>query len=295
MNLRNSNCRNSKRPEFAGGGRLPHIGLAAAALIAACAGGPARIVAGEPQREVTQAGATVDGGRVSEAAVEHPLTAPLELARKSLKTLDSLKDYEARFSKREIVNGQMIAHVMLIKHRAEPFSVYLKFFEPHQGREVIYVEGQNDGKLLAHDGGIRGLAGTFALLPTSPMALSESRHPITSIGMKNLLGGVVRQWEAETKFGEIDVRYYNNAKLQDVECVVIETSHPRPRREFRCHLTRLYLDKNANLPVRVERFDFPAREGAKPPLIEEYTYTQIRPNIGLKDFDFDRRNTNYSF
>ena len=241
--------------------------------------------------EVEQASAT----EKSASPAEHPLVAPLNLARESMVAVEAVNDYEAIFSKRELVNNQMVSHRIQVKHRFEPFSVYLQFQDPHQGREVLYVEGKNDGNLLAHEAGLLGLVGTLSLAPTSAQAMSESKNPITSIGIKNLLRGVIKQWEAETKFGETTVKYYKDAKLQDIECIAIESTHPVPRREFYCHITRLYLDKKNKLPVRVERFGWPAQQNAKPPLLEEYTYSRLRPNVGLKDIDFDPKNPKYSF
>jgi hypothetical protein len=184
---------------------------------------------------------------------------------------------------------------MEMKFRTEPFSVYLKFQKPKQGREVLYVEGRNDGRLLAREAGVLGLIGTVSLRPDSPEATSEGRHPITSIGMHNMLQAVIEQWEAELEYGEIEVRYYPEATVGGMQCHVVETSHPRPRRQFKFHKTRLWIDKQTNLPVRLEQYDFPPREGADPPLVEEYTYTNIRTNVGLKDSDFDPKNPDYGF
>lgn len=251
--------------------------------------------AADDSRPVDRANGRTDEPETANAALEHPLATPLRLARESMALFEDIDDYEASFSKRELVNGQMIVHRMHIKHRLDPFSVYLRFFEPHEGREVIFAEGKYEGKLLAHDAGLAGLAGTFALLPNSPLAMSESRHPITHIGMKNLLIGVIKQWESEKKYGEIDVRYYNNANLHDRRCLVIEATHPRPRKQFEFHRTRLFLDKATRLPVRMEQYAFPPQPGAPPPLAEEYTYTDIKLNVGLTDPDFDPRNPKYSY
>jgi len=227
---------------------------------------------------------------------EHPLAPALKLARESQKALADVKDYEATFNKRELVGRQMIAHDMHLKHRVDPFSVYLKFLRTHQGREVLYVANQNNGKLLAREAsGIRSLVGTLELIPTSPEAMAEGRHPITEIGMHHMLDAVIQQWEEESKFGETSVEYFPEAKLGNVECLAIRSTHPRPRRQFKFHQTVLYIDKKTNYPVRLEQYGFPARDGDPAPIIEEYTYTGIRTNLGLTDHDFDPRNKNYRF
>src|SRR5690606_29497957 len=113
----------------------------------------------------------------------------------------------------------------------------------------------------AHGTGIEKIAGTMRLLPTSERAMAESRFPITMMGMRTLVDGVITQWEREAQFGEIDVKYYPDAKLGAMECYVIESSHPQPRKQFKYHLTRLYIEKATRMPVRVEQYGFPTRAG----------------------------------
>ncbi len=229
----------------------------------------------------------------------HPLAPALKLARASYQKISEAGDYEATFAKREVVGRRVSAHTMHIKLRHKPFSVYLRFYEPNAGREVIYVDGKYKGHMLVHEPGIKSIAGIIPLLPNSPEALAESRHPITRIGIANMVKGVIDQWEAEMKYGECNVKYYPNAKLgrgpTAVECKVLETSHPVPRRQFKFHMTRLYIDKKTGFPVRVEQHGFPTRPGASPQVLEEYTYSNIKVNTGLADLDFDVRNPKYAF
>lgn len=249
---------------------------------AAMADGPDRVA----KRNTTPAG----------ASGSHPLAPALKIARKSLEACKQLDGYKATFSKREIVDGELQPlQVMQMKVRRKPFSVYLRFRRPHAGREVLYVDGRFDGKLLAHDSGLKGLAGTFRLLPTSERAMSESSYPITRTGMSKLVEAVIEQWEKETKYGEVDVKYYPEAKLAGRSCKVVESVHPKPRRQFKFQKTRLYLDSETNLPVRVEQFGFPKRRGAEPPLVEQFTFTNVRTDVNLTARDFDPRNPAYDF
>jgi negative regulator of sigma E activity len=58
---------------------------------------------------------------------------------------------------------------------------------------------------------------------------------------------------------------------------------------------RIYLDKQSRLPVRAEMFSWPAKADDDPPLLEQYTYSSVRINVGLTDADFDRHNPDYRF
>lgn len=230
-------------------------------------------------------------------APAHPLDPAIRLARQSQASIDRIEDYTANFAKRDVVKGQMHAHSMQIKFRAEPMSVYLRFHKPHAGREVIYVAGQNQGKLLAHETGIASIVGTVALHPESAQAMSESRRPISMIGMSNLAAGMISYWESLRSQGvnDVQVQYYNDAALGEMKCVVIETKLSRPAGEVSFHISRLYIDKATGFPVRVENYGFPTQRSTRPPLMEEYTYTGIRTNVGLRDADFDTRNPAYGF
>lgn len=230
------------------------------------------------------------------AAGEHPLEAAIKLANQSREAASQLKDYRVKFTKREVVRNQMFSSEMLMKFRAEPFSVYLRFINPeHAGREVMYIEGQNNNQMLAHDTGFKAIAGTVALDPNGPMALAEARYPITRIGIENMAVGIIQQWEREKAFGECDVKYYPEAKLGERPVIVIESAHPVRREQFRFALTRFWIDKETRLPTRVQQYDFPAVPGGQPILVEDYTYTGVEPNIGLTAADFDTRNPSYQF
>lgn len=220
---------------------------------------------------------------------KHPLVPALRMAYSSRATLRNVRDYSAQFVKKELLGNGYIIHNMDMKFREEPFSVYLKFRDPHAGRQVLYVAGANEGKLLVREVGIKSLAGTVQLLPNDRMAMSENRHPITEIGISNMLEVVIRQWEAEARYGETDVKYFPKAKLGDFPVRVIRTVHPTRRRQFKFHMTQLYLDDQTLFPVRVEQFDWPQREGENPVQVELYMYSDVRTNQGFTNADFDPR------
>ncbi len=226
---------------------------------------------------------------------EHPLTPAIGHAKAALEKSNAMSGYECKFVKREVVGKTLITQQIRLKVRHEPFSVYMRFEEPHEGREVIYVEGKNNNNLLAHETGLAGLIGTLELSPTSSQAMAENRYPISKAGLSNMMKTVIQQWEDETKFGETTVTYYKDAKVGESTCKVIESIHPQPRKQFKFHMTRLWIDDKTGLAVRVQQFGFPASAEAKPPVIEDYTFTEIKSDVRLTDKDFDTRNPNYKF
>ena len=228
-------------------------------------------------------------------ADNHPLKPCLTRAEESLQAAKALKDYSAVLFKQEMIQNKLVSQTMFGKFRHEPFSVYFKFEQPYAGREVIYVDGLNKGKLLAHDTGLRSLAGTVTFLPTSKDAMAENRYPITQAGMAKMLETIITQWQADAQYQEIEVKDAVSVKVGDEPCVLLETIHPQPRDHFKFHKTLLYLHAETKLPIRVEQYAWPEKEGGEAVLVEEYTYTQIKTNLGLTDVDFDKTNQAYQF
>jgi hypothetical protein len=232
----------------------------------------------------------------SDDSSQHPLVPAIRLLKASRKSLEDIKDYEATFIKRERFSDGLRTQTMQLRLREQPFSVYLRCEDPNAGREILFVKGQNQNMLLAHEGsGIKSLVGTVSLAVDSPKAREDNRHPITDLGMRRLVERLTEQWEEQAKYQECDVRYYPDAKIGGVSCPAIECSHPKPRRQFPFHVTRIYIDAKSNLPVRLENYEFPTQRGQEPPLAEEYTYVKIRTNVGLKDADFSSTNPQYKF
>jgi len=232
---------------------------------------------------------------------EHPLMGALRWAKAELPNVARIRDYSAYLQKRELIDGKLNdPETIFLKIRHRPFSVYMRFEGPpaFKGREVIYVEGKNDGKLLAHATGVQGLVGTLSLPPKGMLAMSGQRYPLTEIGMLNLTKRLVEVAEQDVKYGECQVKYYTSDKgirVNKRPCTCIQVEHPVPRRNFLFHRAYIFVDDQLSLPVRYQSFDWPKKPGDKPQLLEEYTYYNIRLNNGFTDKDFDVDNEQYNF
>lgn len=233
--------------------------------------------------------------KVKEAPASHPLIPALQLGTAALKATEELQDYTAIFTKRELIGRKLIDAQMEMKFRQQPFSVYMKFIKPVAGREVLYVDGQNDNKIKAHDVGFAGLAGTLTLDVDGSFAMADNKYPITMAGMQIMAARVLEQWLDETKMTDITVNYYPKARIGQVSCKAVETSHRRAENGAKYAMTRLYVDNSTGFPLRVQQFDFPTRSNKQPVLVEDYMYSDIKANVGLKDIDFSTANTKYRF
>jgi hypothetical protein len=231
---------------------------------------------------------------------QHPLEPALELAQRGLAQLRAnVKDYSCTMVKRERIDGKLGEHqYIFLKVRHEPFSVYLYFLSPDdvKGQEVIYVAGRNDGNMLAHAGsGVRAMVGTVSLKPDGALAMQGNRYAVTEIGVENLAKRLVEVAQHDKQFGECEVNFFPNAKVNGRVCTCVQVVHPVPRRNFRFHLARVFIDDELLIPVRYEAYDWPHEQGGQPVLMEEYTYMNVKTNNGFTDADFDPANAAYKF
>lgn len=247
-----------------------------------------------PKTQASEVAKVVDDdpkpGTMSSTAMKRPIA----FAEEAIKAAETIKDYQANFIKQELIKGKVVQHSMEIKVRHEPFSVYMYFIEPHQGREVLFVDGLNNGKLWAHETGFAGLIGTISLKPDSNEAMAENRYPITEVGIKKMAELVLEQWKNESTIEGVEVKSFPNATVGEINCKMMQTRHEKKVDGVKFHMSRLYVDAKTGLPIRVEQYDWPGSDG-EPILVEEYTYIDLTPNLELSDNDFDRKNRKYRF
>jgi len=230
---------------------------------------------------------------------EHPLMPALRWAKMGHQQLsEDVRDYSCTLVKRERIDGELGEHqYMFVKVRHAPFSVYTYFLKPKKvkGQEAIYVEGSNEGKLLAHGVGLQAVIGTLSLDPESTLARRDNRYPITELGIRRLTERLIEVAEHDTQFGECEVKLNRKAKVNKRPCICIEVKHPVPRREFLFNMARIYVDNEYNLPTRYESYEWPQDPQGDPVLVEEYTYVDLKFNNGFTDRDFDIRNESYGY
>jgi hypothetical protein len=242
---------------------------------------------------------------------KHPLMPVLRLAEEMKANIDkNIRDYTASLSKRGRMNGKLSdLETMSVKIRHErvrdgkvivPFSVYIRFVSPPaiKGREVLYLAGQNNGDMLVQESQNQLLGRMFsttALKPNGMLAMRGNRYPITEIGLQTLLQRLIEVAREDIKRGECKVTYFEGAKVAGRSCRCLQVVHPVRRDYFRYHRARIFVDDELNLPIRYASYDWPSRSGDDPPLIEEYTYVNLRLNVGLTDRDFDQTNPAYNF
>ena len=270
--------------------RLFAAGLFAAAASAQTVSDPS--VVGASAR---QAGPAADAVP-TDIPADHPLAPAIAAAEEAIALAESVPTYTATLRRRVLINGQFAESTVRMKYRTSPRSVYLLFVTPNAGREAIWIDGWNDNQMLAHEGsGPLSFLGSVNLDPEGPRAMEGSKNPITRSGLAALGRTIADQWRRETRYGEVDVKLYPEAKLDGRACRVIESTHPVPRREFAFHKTRLFLDAETGVPFAAQQLGWPRAEGQPPPVLEDYRYGDLRLDAGLTPRDFNPENPAYNF
>ena len=198
-----------------------------------------------------------------------------------VESYDHVRDYTALYEKVE----RAISH-------GEPQKIRLSFRKPLDVRldwlgdrstvdqVAVYRAGFNDGKVLARRSGLLGgLAGTIRVDPRDRLALQDSRHPITEVG----LGHIIEQVAQDSRSGRIAARD-----------AVADTLDGRPAYRFDfdaistagllgvdgARRASIWVDPELKLPDNVEVRD------ANNTLLERHRFQELRLNIGLTDRTF---------
>jgi len=231
----------------------------------------------------------------------HPLDPALRLARETLELIQTkVIDYSCILVKRERIKGRLLNSEYMfteIRNRkvhngqiTTPFSVYMRFVKPDsvKGREVIYVEGRNKNKLVAHEGvGALQFVPPVWIQPNGPIAMRGQLYPITDVGIESLVLKLIEKGERDRRQGKCDVQFIKGAKINGRLCTVLQVTHPVPRPQLDFHIARIFIDDENKLPVRYAAYSWPEKEGGKPQLLEEYTYLNLKLNLNLTDEDFN--------
>jgi hypothetical protein len=237
----------------------------------------------------------------------HPIDPAIKLAMEGRgRCSNEIADYTATLVRRERVNGELKDHEYIytkVRNRAVkdgkqiPFSCYMYFLKPGavKGRELIYVEGQNGGKFCVHEGGAKAILPNLWLAPDGALAMKGQRYPLTKFGIQNLIDQMIERAQKDRKHTECKVTFRKEAMINKRKCTLIQVQHPTRRAHFDFHVAQIFIDDELKLPVRYAAYDWPAQEGARPQLLEEYTYVNIDVNVGLVNMDFDPENPNYNF
>lgn len=218
---------------------------------------------------------------------------------------ENVADYECLLVRREKVNGTVMEPEYLnakVRRRqvdangnvTTPFTVYLKYLKPAsvKGRQVIYDESKSKEKIYVKEGGFKGKFIPAVWIKMShPLVMKTCRHPMTDIGFENLTVLLLeRSTEDNGNKADRDytVKYEKSGwNLNKIDCNYLRADFLTQRPCNDASRIEVFIDKNRQIPIRYVAYDWPSAKGAKPDILEEYTYLNVKLNTGLTNKDFD--------
>ncbi len=121
-----------------------------------------------------------------------------------------------------------------------------------------------------------------------------NKYPITEIGLAKLVEKLIEKGERDKKVGPAKSR---SKKFRSRWSTLPEDrsypSHPDPQFDF--HMAQIFIDTERMIPLRYAPTCGPKNRVPRHTLEEEYTYIDVRLNVGLKDSDFDPNNPAYKY
>jgi hypothetical protein len=250
-----------------------------------------------------ESGAATSGGALDN---RQALLFSILLLEKGHDHLRAHGNYTATVFTRERVKGVLLdPQVMMLKIRHEPLSLYLKWLVGDKGRELLYVDGQNDGNMIVKVGGIKGkLLPALKLNPTGDLALKEARHPVTEIGLLELAHQLIQKRKQDLESdGGFHCEVLANREVGGRPCYGFIQSFTSQTHSPEYRKCVLLIDKEQCLPVYLQNFTWPDTQAAvdsqthldEATLVEHYQYSDVHFDQRLADVDFDRKNKSYNF
>jgi hypothetical protein len=183
-----------------------------------------------PETQTTHVQTTVPATPTSnhkhEETVEDILrTDPMRFLRMSLDKIDKeITGYTCTFEKREFpLKGKLLGwEVIHVDYKRQPHSVRMKWKSGSwMADSVLYVEGQNDGKMWGIGAGPLRFAGLQAYDPEGEKAQASGRYFITSFGFERSTKRTLVAMEKAAAKNALHVDYegiVTVSKLGDMKC-----------------------------------------------------------------------------
>jgi hypothetical protein len=239
-------------------------------------------VAGKPEvgrAEPPQADAPKSGAEALVAMMTDARTA-----------LGKVRDYSCTFTRQESVKGALSGEqVAEMKVRTNPAGVYVRFAKPEAvaGMELAYSGSRKLPKMRFRPAGLAGAKGFFTRDLDDAKFLAENRHPVTEWTMAAVVDRVSAAVAREKTLNNPVEVYTGDFQFAGRNVVRYEILTRRPHTFRYAHRMLVYVDKETKLPLRYEAYDQPKAGAATGDLLESYSFSDMKLNVGIGENAFD--------
>jgi hypothetical protein len=168
--------------------------------------------------------------------------------------------------------------------RFEPQSLRLEWIgERYKGRQLIYVAGSNDNKILVRPEGVVGILTikkTLRFALDSPIVRMYGRYPPDVAGYNNLMKKIVDIYGRARKLNLGRVKTSPPAEEAGHKVQRFEVTLEPKLLDVDVSKMVIWFDLQSILPVRTVFYDTNGR------MVEDYGWRDLQLNVGLTDEDF---------
>jgi hypothetical protein len=206
--------------------------------------------------------------------------------RESYKSIDG---YTAILVKGEPKAGKNNKSQKIFVKFKKPFKVYMKWIgDKHAGREVLYVQGENNDHLFAKPDGFLGNILRMVKLPSTHRS-DGSRHTVRDVGIGKLVESILDITLEAKKQNDLNLVCNGVVVRNGRKAYEIERFLPQDKERYEYKRVLLYVDTATKLPLEAYAYD---KNGK---LSEYCVYRIIKLNPALKDAEFKVDNREYGF
>ncbi len=226
------------------------------------------------------------------------MVSQLERGIEKLKKYDS---YSVVFERLERINGEMQDQQEIeLKLRHAPFSVYMKWRTGDKGRQLLFSENENDGRMLVKLGGLKGrFLPTIKLDPNGDRAMAESRHSVAQAGIANLAKEIILNRQRDLELKQMPCcTIKENVEYNKRPCtqIIVEYCSAKDSPVYRRTIT--IIDDELHIPVYVRNYTWPTENTVnmeEETLIECYSFKELHLDDQLADATWKKSNPGYRF
>jgi len=203
-----------------------------------------------------------------------------------------IHDYTQVMTKQQRIKDALQAEeVLLVKHRQAPECRYMTWIgDRKKGREMIYCANRYGGEIQAHDSGVLSFYNASFKPDGSFYARLGQLHPVDDIGIYPMARMIKQDSSYITAHPELPAPTLASATVAGAASTCIDLAQgPELFSAYHAGRRELCLDDKLHLPTRLKIWN---QQGQ---LMEQYTFSDYKLNIGLTDADFDTKNSAYHF
>src|SRR5262245_11928180 len=180
---------------------------------------------------------------------------PHMIVQRMASAYDGIRDYTALFFKRERIKGTLLPLEQIELHFQEPFKIYMAWRQPHAGRVVVYIEGENDDKMLVKPGGVLGFV-HLTLDPTSTLAIRQAHHTIREAGLQKTIALLMREYKRGMREGQMTLSFQGYGEVDGRPAYhLVFVCHADRRSGYYAQRGALWIDSEYFLPTQISLYD----------------------------------------